>query len=451
MKILLYCNPSILYETYNRSDEMAAYYLLDPLCKTLIDYHNADVRAIVSDIAYKTNIKSHVIDKLNPIGFSYQDLMRIFPEARSLSEINQKILRNSISDSEQASFQSFIKSTLQDWVPDIIITTPWHCYPLKNSFPDSLFLTLESGVFSRSHYPRTLKLEPVDFANGFLNQFRDELWACPITDRQRKTIFNLQHQLAKNIIEALPKEDKLFILSQKKNFKHLVLLPIIANNIGGESPYDDQLYFMLNILAQIPPSIGVIPTFHDIVGAQVSSRVIPYLQTLYPNLIAYPYRHKEDIAPGSLKFIPFIDAIINCNTMTGVQGLLYGKPLIAIDRKFSHWCASKVGLNDLEEFLSSPMPDNVPVIHWFLTRFNIFDHRFNDPNWSHNHLTGLIERYREHGITFDLFEQIEDIEELSKRIINRNKASIRMAKIIRFIPGPVRLMLHYLRKPFLSR
>ena len=49
-----------------------------------------------------------------------------------------------------------------------------------------------------------------------------------------------------------------------------------------------------------------------------------------------------------------------------------------------------------------------------MTRFAVFEFSMNKPDWYYNYFLGKLKKYKESGITFDLYDQIEDFDSISK-------------------------------------
>ena len=104
--------------------------------------------------------------------------------------------------------------------------------------------------------------------------------------------------------------------------------------------------------------------------------------------------------------------------MTGTLAMLWDLKIISLDRRYSKWFCDKQGLDNLKEFLATPKKDNSNIIYWYITHFCVFEHSMQKPNWYYNYFKNKFEHYQKSGISFDLFEQIEDFDDITNYVIN---------------------------------
>ena len=116
--------------------------------------------------------------------------------------------------------------------------------------------------------------------------------------------------------------------------------------------------------------------------------------------------------------------------MTGTQAMLWDLKVISLDKRYSKWFSDKNDLNNIEEFLAMQNKDNSNIIYWYMTHFCVFEHSMQKPEWYYRYFKNKLESYRKNGISFKLFEQVEDFENISKFIIDfiKNSSSIQHKK-----------------------
>ncbi len=415
MKILLYQEPTTaIYLPYPVS-KVCKDHLYDWLAKYLITFEDVEVMTVVSELTYIQNQQFHDIDILKPICFKDEYLTQIFPNCLSIQEMFLKIFNSDLSDEEYTKFQEIIKKILPDFEPDIVIDFQIHNDLLKKAYPNALHLLVENGLFSRPPFPRTLRYEPIHFLNGFLNKYENEIRNFSITKHQQETVKSFQQKLRQLIDYNNPIKEALIQL--RSQYRYLLLCPVPTDNIYKETKYDDQYLYLLDILNKIPEDIGLIITFHDDCSSQLNAGIINTLQQKYKNLIYFPVTDNSFVSQ-SLNFFEYCDAIINMHTMTGTQAMLWDLKIISLDKRYSKWFCDKQGLDNLEEFLASPKKDKSNMIYWYMTHFSVFEQSMKKPNWYYNYFKTKLEKFRKDGITFELFEQIEDFNDISEYVIN---------------------------------
>lgn len=416
MKILLYAEPTIIQILPQPLSSLYKYHLYHWLAESLLKNKDVEIKTIVPEIAYLQNLKYHHIDELSPISFNEDYIQEIFSEALSLKEIYLKIFNNQLSTNEHISFQEKIYNILpKNWKPDIVLDYPIHNPLLQKAFPNALHLLVENGLFSRPPFDnlRTLRFEPIHFLNGFLNKFKLEINNFKITKKQKDILTEFKKKLRQIIEQNNPKREILKKL--KTQYKYLILCPIPTDNIYNETKYNDQYFYLLNLLKKIPKDIGVIITFHDNVISELRLELINTLKDKYPNLIHFKVENNIHTSQ-SLNYFEYCDAIVNMHTMTGTLSLLWDLKVISLDKNYSHSFCDKRGLDNIAEFLAQPKQDKSAFLYWYLTHFMVYQKNFNTDNWYYNYFKTKLDKYKKGGIKFDFYEQLEDIESLADYI-----------------------------------
>ena len=418
MKILLYAEPTgvfIWWEGY-RATQAIYDHLYLWLTQELLQHKDVEIKTIVPELALQTCDDTATLQPLSPIVFKDEYLQQIFPHVGSLEEANLKILTNQLSDKEYDTFRSIIIPLLPEgWSPELVISFPPHNDLLKHTFPKALHLLVDNGLFSRAPFFRSVRFDPFHHCEGFPNRYKEAIRNFPITSKQRDSLSQFKRQLQQIINKHNPLKQTLEQL--RKKFRYLILCPVPPHNRYKENLFDDQYLYLLHVLQKIPAHIGLIVTFHDIGNSQLNPPTIKLLQKKYPNLIWFP-PDKQKFFSRSLNYFGHIDAIINTQTMTGTQALLWDVKVISLDKSYSKWFCDKSGLENLEEFLAQPTPDHAGLLYWYMTHFTVYEKNFNKPNWYYNFFKTKLEKFHQNGITFDLYEQLEDFDALSKYILD---------------------------------
>lgn len=413
MKILIYADPSCLYDVFLPSIQVMRDHLLRFCGRALLASGKVEIRAVVSEI---TRWQAGGADELEGIGlieFPYADLCRIFPDCRSLDALQLAFFKGRPDDTQKRALADWFARRLGTWQPDVVLVFPTQPTLLREIFPQALCLTMENGIFSRFPFPRSLRFEPVDFMNGFPNRYREQIRNFQIGPEEREAVRAFCHRLTELLVGLCPRCAELEAL--RKRFRHLVLCSVPASNRYGEAAKDDQMLWLTEVMEGVPRDVGVLITFHDNVDSQLNERTVAFLRSRYPNLLAFDIGRRS--LTSSFLYFPFVDAILNCETMTGTQGMLVCPRIIALDRTYSAWMADGVGLASLPDVLARPAPDRFAMIYWYLTHFTVMEGRFDDADWYYGFLSGLLERYRRDGVTFGLFARTEEFSIVADQVL----------------------------------
>ncbi len=422
MNILLYYEVSVFTDGFSGFPSIEGIkYHLDKYCgSALLKNKDVDIKMIIPEICSFYNSKNHVLDKFNPITIYDNELLKCYDNKYTFGKIWQKVFLDNLTDTERENCAKLFKSKLGDWVPDLIITFPTNNRSLDKAFPNALQVNNENGIFSRYPFMRTLRFEPLGYVSNFTNKFVDKIKNYTITDEENAKVDNFRTQIIELIEKYNPYKKQ--IAKLKKKFKYLVLLPIITDNFSEEANCDDSFLYLDSVLQKIPEHIGVIITKHDGIQDMLNDRVLDYLQSKYKNLITIDRNilvdNKRKPTSMSLPFFNHVDAVINCYSSTGLQACLWNTRIIANDKLYSHWFADKIGLDNIDDFLRTPVKNKNAMLHWYLTHFVVYEDKFNDNEWYYNYFKTKIEKYRKEGITFDFFDKTRDFNEISEYIIS---------------------------------
>lgn len=415
MKILFYVDPAKLFDSYSYSVAVLHDHLLRFCGSALLRSEKVELKAIVSEVAVSQNRATGILGSLDVRPFPYGDLRRVFPDGRSLADFSLRNFRGDLTDDEQARFSAVVRGILGDWEPDIVISFPANFGPVRRTFPKALCLVMENGVFSRAPLPRTLRFDALGLMHGFPNRYAREIFDTPLDEGQRRKVAEFVAGIRDRVSRASPWAGEL--AEARARYRHLLLCPVPYGNFYGEAAYDDQFLWLEDVLERVPADCGVVITFHGDISAQVNGRTIGYFRERHPNLLAF--ESDDPVRSQSLWFFPFVDAILNCETMTGLLGSIFGPKVVALDRTYSGWFADGIGLESLPQALSSSGRDRAGLIHWLMTHFTVYENRFDDPDWYCRYFEDKLARYRRSGVGFGLYGQIEDFGAVADDILSR--------------------------------
>ena len=412
MRVLIYADPPRLYDTFLPSLRVMRDHLFEFCGKALLASGRVEIKAVVSEIAKRQADEAGGIGGIDLLEMPYVNLLELHPGCRSLQTMQLDFFLHGAEDEPSRRLSEWLLPRLHGWEPDVVLSFPAQAAPFARIFPKALCLTMENGIFSRFPFPRTLRFEPIDFANGFLNRYRDRIWNFPIDESARAAVGRFRKELTDLLAGECPFRAQLEEARQR--FCHLVLCPVPAFDTYGSAAKDDQFLWLMNILNRVPREIGLIVTFHDNVQSQLNERTLEFLKARYSNLL---YFKRAGRVTSSVMFYPFVDAILNYETMTGTQGMLVCPRVVQLDEAYSSWMSDSVGLEGLSATLARAAPDRTALIYWYFTHFMVCERHFSDPEWYFNFFNRKVDDYRRNGVRFELFEKCADFEENSSFVL----------------------------------
>lgn len=406
MKVLFYADPARLYDSFCPSWTVLRDHLFRFCGKALLASGQVEVKAVVSEIARWQAKRGEPEPGLDLIEMSDADLRRTFPDCKSLSAMVLAFFHGKLDDGQMHVLADWFAVRLKGWSPDIVIAYPTQTLPLQRIFPKAFCLTMENGLFSRYPFRRTLRFDPIGFLHGFPRRFRDEIWNFPVDDGRRRAVREFRDGLCARVRDCCPV--KPWWAELRRRFRHLVLCPVPSANPYGESSFDDQFLWLSDVMERVPQDVGVVITFHDSVGSQLNATLLEYFKAKHPNLIVY--RFDDAISSQSLWVFPFVDAVLNCDSMTGLLGMLFGARVVALDRTYSGWFADGEGIDALPGVLAREPKDRTGMIYWLMTHFTVTEDRFDDATWYFSYFRDKLEAFRRDGVTFGLFGEVESFD-----------------------------------------
>ncbi|MDR2436661.1 MAG: hypothetical protein LBD17_01120 [Endomicrobium sp.] len=418
MKILLFqemscCTSFLASVAYNHFYR----WLIEPMLK---DGQDVEVKTLLPESAYWHNQKHHNLDNLNIIPVFDNEYLDLFSENLTFGEIEKKIYENDLSIEEKNNYKNLIfKKTGSDWKPDIIIS---HMPPelsgvaiLSDIFPDALAMGTDNGVFSRPPFMRSLFYAPYSPTGPFMFRYKEEINDFKLSVKQNEIIEELKQSIVKIVDANTPDQYKEFSKNIRNKFDKVVLLPMYIQRPSRE----DNVLCFKRVMEKIPKNIGVIFTSHDDLGYDdLNLKIRMYYQQSYKNLFYY-FEEDNLFKSSSLPFFHQVDAVINNNTLTGLQACIWGKKIISMESpNNSAYFSDKIGLDNIEDFLDTTARNKNRMLYWYLTHYIILEKRLNDGKWLFKYFQEKLEHFKKNGITFDFYGQNEDISELSQYILN---------------------------------
>lgn len=453
MKILLYNDQTIALDSCQKSIMAIFYHFYLWLSESLLKHQDVEIKTIVPEITYEQYLKYNKMENLpvspdkfknmsdlNFIPLTDKELKKTFDPNSSFHDIYEKIFADDLDSKQRDYFSKLLKDKLGDWVPDIIIEFPVYAKFLSSVYPSALNLLEENAIFSRYPFMRTMYYDPCGaFGYNFLNKFKDEIKNFKITEAQVKQVQDLKDNVVKIIDENNPFAE---LLKEYKNkYKKLVLLPLCGTiPIGDEYNFKNDYNLLSYVLENVPEDIGVFVTQHGD-GGFLNDRYLEYFRNKYKNFIYIKELHVHQYHSASVNLFNCVDAIINPISATGIMGLLWDKKIISVSNYFNDWMKDAQGVENIKEILNQPNENKNNIIYWYLTHYAVFEKRYSENDWLYNYFSKRIDKFQKEGITFDYYEQNEDIAELSEYIINH-------LETVYNPPTPIAYSANFLQKIF---
>ena len=383
----------------------------------------ADVKFLLYEKQYKENQELKLINNYSMKSLTEIDINYIFQQDLTYEQIYEKIHFGNFEKDEQKRLKNVFIDKFGEWIPDIIVIQGFYSTELiwKDIFPQALCLSQENGIFSRYPFYRTLCYEPYNtIFNSFFNKYKENIEFFSINSKENKSIKNFKKSFTKLIDNISPIKEELKYY--KRKFKKIILLPLIwtgAEVIKKECFYNTEFDFIKFVLSKISKNTALCITIHPSQSA-ILKEDIKYLQDKYPNFI---YLSKTDNADccNSLFYFKYIDAVLNFTSKTGLMALFWDKPVLSLTKTYNDWFKDGQGIEELEKVLKQPKKNKNNILYWYLTHYILFEKDFYKKDFLYNYLKEKLEKYRKDGITFEFFNKVNDIEDISEYTINTIK------------------------------
>lgn len=325
----------------------------------------------------------------------------------SIEEVFEFLYNGKDSNKYFLNITSIYKELLKNTTPDVIITFEYGNCILKNMFPKTLNLTWLGGVWKSIPPDFSAILDPINScAYSSLIKFKNEIKSFKINENQQKDIKKLKSIFKNKIISTKIAQKEL--LQYKKQFKHLILLPLQldGNIFNNECNFTSQLEYLDYVFSKVPREIGIIVTGHT-VNIEEIKNIARDNKEKYPNLIIIDELFKY--APQSSLFVlPYIDAMINVCSSLVLKALLCDVPIISLSNNYNIWCQDADNLNDIITFLSTKHDNKDNIMYWYMTHYDIPVKKVCSKNFLYNYLKDKI-KYSE-NIDFSFFKQEVDMK-----------------------------------------
>ena len=356
-------------------------------------------------------------DNIIPIGDD--ELRNCFPDHMSLDEIYGATLEKRITPEQTANLKKVILGKLGNWRPDMVVAYPLTLNWLHDIFENTPVLVNEWAIFSRAPLPRSIYFDPcgsLDFS--FLNKFKQEIQNYQLTEEQNRQVEAFKRKFVSLMNERM---NVLFLMNPYlKKFEKLILVPLVGSyRVKDMSGFPDDATIIQEVMEKVPQNVGVIFTGHN--QDKMSYGYVIAYQQKYPNFIYIP--QLSSFGMQSPPVFPYVDAIVNHLSATGIMAMLWDIPVIPLDGHYNDWIKDADSLDDLEKVLSAPKRNKNNMIYWYMTHYAIFENRFNDAGFYKSFFINKLKKFKEKGITFDFYEKINDFQEVAEYTISVLKSA----------------------------
>ena len=285
---------------------------------------------------------------------------------------------------------------------------------LQPFFPSAMRLHLEAGAFCKPPYPSSLYFD-------HLGMYRWSAIGRHGRRIQDLALSNAQAGFVERFREhyraALSRTDPFTTCDFRHRFEKLLLLPLQVSNyysFDEHTPYRTQHEFLLDVLCNVPPSIGVVVTEHH-AGGEVLSRDqlgsnADYLASRFPNFL-FAERFRQS-GFSSQYLVPKVDAVWAPVSNVGFQAMLFNKALGANRQSHLSPLADFDDLSFPGGAIPPPSPKQDALTAWLLQHYLVPSSLFFDGRWLYQYLRRRLESWRTSQDPLLAFEQVGSLDEL---------------------------------------
>jgi len=390
-------------------------YQLGPQIESLASaYHDLKVTVVMGEGTFaKCEMDGYSIPGVQFRIISTDQLKEIYPDYLSAS---LSLFNRTYSQAQGQAMLQAVSDALHGEQPDILISFLSSVPFIEESWPETLVLYAEFGLFSRAPYPRSFYFDAFGmFKHSYLRRFSKELsWLSP-TAASARNLKNMRRAVLKNGICAHnPVPDS---LPGYSNFKKTALLPLQFSEyfgFDGSCQYKSQYEFLTNVLDRLDPEIGLIVTEHNGWSPVITEHNETYLRSRYPNLIIpYNFRHFTNT---SQFFLERAEAVISVSSSVALQALIWDKPVIAAgDSHLNGLSAGKIeDAADVIAHHPSGLFDGALchlIEHYYPTERYVYD-----PAWALSFFKRSLNRHRAGERDFDFYDRIDTCDRQYKNL-----------------------------------
>lgn len=308
-------------------------------------------------------------------------------------------------------YGDLVKASLGGFVPDVVVTlTP--ASHLADAFPDAVVLASETAAYSRAPLPSAIFFDPGGlWDRSVLGGDVATLHAIETTEAERDLAHEFRRRFAHYFRTTSPFGD--IERELRARFARVGLLPLqFAGESGFDTnaPFRSQGEYLFHVLERLPADVGLLvvehPTAHW-VGDVIDDETRAFVAERFPNVAFVDFRAAE--SSGQL-LVHHVDFVVSVSSSIALQGLLFGKPLVAVGGGHLPALASVRGLDafPIEGPLPPVDPALEPLLGWLVTRYFPPIDVATDPAWLHAFFARSVARHREGVGGPAFFDPIDD-------------------------------------------
>jgi predicted HAD superfamily hydrolase len=326
------------------------------------------------------------------------ELKKIFPDYHSAS---LAWFNNSFSDIDEKKMINLVKSKLNDYTPDVILTYESSAPFLKKLFPDTLIINSMLGMFSREPFPELATLDPFGI---YKNSFINNSLPSSISSSELDDLNIVRDTYKKSILDLTPFNRSMI----SSDFDSIALLPLQVSNyfaFSGNTPNSSihtQEQLLFEVLDNLDPKIGLLVTEHGAENNIITSSNYDSLKKKYPNLIWMP--ELKDLRWGSQYILPFIDSVIAVSSSVALQAYFWNKTVISFGDCFLNLSSNSSfdwsEINDL--IVSKHTSTSNSVLYFLLFKYYIpMKSKLHSSSWYSDFLEHSLYNFRKNNHSFD--------------------------------------------------
>ncbi len=305
---------------------------------------------------------------------------------------------------------AMVREAAAGFEPDLVVTFSMRAEWLKALWPDAEVFAIESGAFSRFPYPFTLLFDHLGmYAEA--GPSRLDPGALAPSDASLR----LAADLRAHARERFRRTDPFARYDFRSRFERLALFPLQVSNyysFDEQSPYRTQFEYLVDVLAQAPPEVGVVVSEYvhwgEVLHDETSAANRDWLRRAFPNLLFHETFRK--FASPSQYLLEHVDGAFAIASNLGYQALLAGGRLgcggtsylrnVAHDRDAASFFANLAA--------GAPAEDRLAFLAWYLERYLVPEALFDDGAWLSRYFAARQAAARERRPVADAFPPVAD-------------------------------------------
>ncbi len=277
-----------------------------------------------------------------------------------------------------------VRAALDGCVPDVVLTLS-PAAQVRAAFPEALVLATETAAYSRAPFPMCIFFDPLGMWDRSLIAVQARALAERPEDAEDAGLFaEFERRFGAYFRATTPFAE--LEAELRAEYRRIAFLPL---QFGGEpgfdvnAPFANQGEYVFHVLERLPPETALVavehPTAHwlgDILDAETRE----YLARAHPELRLVDFRSAES---AGQYLVHHADYVIAVSTSLALQGLAFGRPLVAIGTSHLVPYATFEGLDAVPRTGALPGPSAGVrrALAWMLRHYFVPVALTRDPAW----------------------------------------------------------------------